>query len=234
MAEDEETTEVPAIASCGCPPDYCDREDGARYIDASSCRRVLEERTAERQVEEMQKRKEAGRLGRDELFMAVAELYAQRSTCLRGHTAAVIVRGRHQIGVGYNGAPPGLPHCTEVGCEPDRAAVEKSISRMRSYMPPPSEHAVQSEAVARALDELGCQRAIHAELNAIAHAARYGISTHGCTMYSLSAPCLKCAQAIISAGISALIWKNPYRADRLDLLEEAGVNVMQMVGSDGG
>lgn len=57
------------------------------------------------------------RLARSELLMQVAELYAQRSSCTRGHVGAVIVRDGRIISAGYNGAPPGMAHCLDVGCE---------------------------------------------------------------------------------------------------------------------
>jgi dCMP deaminase len=53
---------------------------------------------------------------RDKLFLAVAFLFAEHSTCVRGHVGAVIAREGRIIATGYNGAPPGMPHCTEVGC----------------------------------------------------------------------------------------------------------------------
>ena len=46
----------------------------------------------------------------DEYFMQMAELTAQRSTCLRRHVGAVIVKDKHIIATGYNGAPKGLRH----------------------------------------------------------------------------------------------------------------------------
>lgn len=57
------------------------------------------------------------RLSRPELFMAVAQLYAQRSSCLRANVGAVAVRDGRIVATGYVGAPKGLPHCYEVGCE---------------------------------------------------------------------------------------------------------------------
>ncbi len=51
----------------------------------------------------------------DEYFMQMAELTAQRSTCLRRHVGAVIVKDKHIIATGYNGAPKGLRHCAECG-----------------------------------------------------------------------------------------------------------------------
>ena len=52
----------------------------------------------------------------DEYFMRIARDVATRSTCLRRHVGAVIVRERRILSTGYNGSPPGQPHCYEVGC----------------------------------------------------------------------------------------------------------------------
>ena len=41
----------------------------------------------------------------DEYFMEMAELTAKRSTCMRRSVGAVIVKDRHAIATGYNGAP---------------------------------------------------------------------------------------------------------------------------------
>lgn len=48
--------------------------------------------------------------------MQIARDVATRSTCLRRHVGAVLVRDRRILSTGYNGSPPGQPHCTEVGC----------------------------------------------------------------------------------------------------------------------
>lgn len=52
----------------------------------------------------------------DEYFMQIARDVSTRSTCERRHVGAVIVRDRRILSTGYNGSPPGQPHCTEVGC----------------------------------------------------------------------------------------------------------------------
>ncbi|MDD5110631.1 MAG: dCMP deaminase family protein [Patescibacteria group bacterium] len=51
----------------------------------------------------------------DDYFMAIAKLVATRSTCDRLHAGAVLVKDKRIISTGYNGSPPGLPHCDDVG-----------------------------------------------------------------------------------------------------------------------
>ena len=46
----------------------------------------------------------------DEYFMEMAELTAKRSTCMRRSVDAVIVKDRHAIATGFNGAPRGIAH----------------------------------------------------------------------------------------------------------------------------
>ncbi|NMP22594.1 deoxycytidylate deaminase [Sulfobacillus harzensis] len=49
-------------------------------------------------------------------FLEMSLLVATRSTCPRRQVGAVLVRDQRVIATGYNGAPHGQPHCTEVGC----------------------------------------------------------------------------------------------------------------------
>lgn len=51
-----------------------------------------------------------------EYFTQMSQLVATRSTCPRRNVGAVLVRDHRVIASGYNGAPSGQPHCTEVGC----------------------------------------------------------------------------------------------------------------------
>lgn len=52
----------------------------------------------------------------DEYFMALAHLAAVMGTCPKRKVGAVTVRDKRVLTTGFNGAPPGMPHCTEVGC----------------------------------------------------------------------------------------------------------------------
>jgi len=52
----------------------------------------------------------------DEYFLQISDLVASRATCPRLKVGAILVKDRKIISTGYNGAPKGIPDCTEVGC----------------------------------------------------------------------------------------------------------------------
>ena len=52
---------------------------------------------------------------------------------------------------------------------------------------------------------------IHAELNAILHAARQGVSIKGSAIYISLSPCLKCSAMIAQAGIKRVVYADEYR-----------------------
>lgn len=54
-------------------------------------------------------------MDRNEYFMQIAELTAKRGTCDRARVGAIAVKNKRIIMSGYNGSPPGLPHCDDVG-----------------------------------------------------------------------------------------------------------------------
>lgn len=53
-------------------------------------------------------------------------------------------------------------------------------------------------------------RAVHAEMAALSDAARRGVSIKGCTMYVTTFPCHLCARHIVAAGITKLVYIEPY------------------------
>lgn len=72
------------------------------------------------------------------------------------------------------------------------------------------------------LDDGGCVRTVHAESNAIAFAAKSGISTNRATLYCTHAPCLNCAKLILNSGIRKFYYEVPYRlTDGLDLIKRS-------------
>jgi dCMP deaminase len=52
----------------------------------------------------------------DHVYMAIAEIVALRSTCLRGKVGAVIVKDTRIVSIGYNGSPSGMAQCDQCGC----------------------------------------------------------------------------------------------------------------------
>ncbi|MGE5554133.1 MAG: deoxycytidylate deaminase [Betaproteobacteria bacterium] len=121
----------------------------------------------------------------DDYFMEIAALVAKRSTCLRRQVGAVVVKEKHILATGYNGAPAGLRHCEEVGCLRERLGV-----------PSGERHEL-------------C-RAIHAEQNAIVQAALHGTALKGGTLYVTHQPCVLCAKLLINAGIVRIVFAGEY------------------------
>lgn len=145
----------------------------------------------------------------DEYFMEMAKLTAQRSTCMRRHVGAVIVKDCRAIATGYNGAPRGLVHCEENG------------GCLRQKMGIPSG---QRQELCRAL---------HAEQNAIIQAASMGHAIEGGTIYITHQPCVVCAKMIINAGIRRIVVEEGYPDQlALEILEEAGLAVERLENID--
>jgi len=122
---------------------------------------------------------------RDTFFFNILQEVRKRSTCLRAQDAALIVRGLQIISTGYSGAPSGLPHCDEVGCIREKLGIP---SGQRQEL---------------------C-RGAHAESNAVAYAARYGISVEGATLYCTRHPCAYCSKVIVNAGIARVVYLEDY------------------------
>ena len=141
----------------------------------------------------------------DEYFMEMAQLTAKRSTCMRRSVGAIIVKDRHIVATGYNGAPRGIRHCAERG----------GCMREKLGVPSGERHEL-------------CM-ALHAEQNAIIQAATLGVSIEDATIYVTHQPCVICAKMIINAGIKRIVVKEGY-PDKLavDILDEAGLKVVMI------
>lgn len=144
----------------------------------------------------------------DDYFMRITKEVAKRSTCLRRQVGAILVKDKHILTTGYNGAPTGLPHCDDVGCLRERLAV------------PSGERA-----------EL-C-RGLHAEQNAIIQAAVHGVQIRGATVYSTTQPCILCTKMLINAGVVRIVYEGSY-PDELSrsMMDEAGLEIV--LWKDGG
>ena len=71
------------------------------------------------------------------------------------------------------------------------------------------------------------QATVHAEQNAIADAARRGVSVAGSTAYVSHFPCINCAKVLAAAGVRIVKYHVDYSNDPLvaDLLADAGVTI---------
>jgi len=136
-------------------------------------------------------------------FMSIAELVAQRATCLRRQVGAVLVRDKRIITTGYNGAPANIQHCLDIGCIREQRGV-----------PSGERHEL-------------C-RGLHAEQNAIIQAALHGVSVAGATLYCTNLPCAICTKMLINARVVEICYKDGY-PDPLAtaLLSEAGIALVR-------
>ena len=144
----------------------------------------------------------------DTYFIKLALLVAERSTCLRHHVGAVVVRDKRILTTGYNGAASGVKDCVELGC-----------LRNKLKIPSGKMHEI-------------C-RAIHAEQNAIIQAGLHGITIKGATIYCTHSPCILCAKMLVNAGIVRFVTCNTYPDKSFkELFKEAGIK-FEVTGKPG-
>lgn len=122
----------------------------------------------------------------DEYFLKIVELIGSRGTCDRGRSGCVIAKEKRILSTGYVGSPVGTRHCDSIGHEM---------------------HTVKHEDKR---ETRHCIRTSHAELNAIANAARFGIPLEGATLYCHMTPCYTCAKLIINSGIKRVVCNLDY------------------------
>lgn len=139
----------------------------------------------------------------DEYFLDISKAVAKRATCNRGRSGCVIAKNKQILVTGYVGSPAGLPHCDEVG------HLMKTVIH---------EDGSQSQH---------CMRTTHAEQNAIAQAAKLGISIEGSTIYVRMTPCATCARMIITSGIKKVFCENRYHAGKEseEMFSKAGISI---------
>jgi dCMP deaminase len=142
----------------------------------------------------------------DTYFLRIAQLVAQRSTCLRRQVGAVIVRDNRLLATGYNGAPNNVAHCFQLpgGCLRE---ARKIPSGERQEL---------------------C-RGLHAEQNAILQAAAFGVSLKGGDCYCTHQPCVTCAKMLINAGIKRVVFLGDYPDElSLEMLKEAKITLERL------
>lgn len=56
------------------------------------------------------------RIERRDLMLSISRLVGQRGTCPRARVGCVIELNGRILSTGYNGSPPGEPHCDDINC----------------------------------------------------------------------------------------------------------------------
>ena len=123
-------------------------------------------------------------------YLDLAEVVSERSTCIRRHYGAVIVKDDEVIATGDVGAPRGRANCNEVGyCTRERLQVPRG-------------------------ERYELCRSVHAEANAIISAARSEMI--GSSLYLVgkevksgdyvdnASSCAMCKRLVINAGIATV------------------------------
>ena len=140
----------------------------------------------------------------DTYFMNMAFLVSTRTTCRRRSVGAVIVKDQRILSTGYNGAPKGVKDCLELGF----------CVRQQQQVPSGQRHEL-------------C-RGVHAEQNAIANAAYFGVAINSASIYMTQNPCNICTKILINSGIRKIIYANRYMDDlSSELLKESNIEVQK-------
>jgi len=143
----------------------------------------------------------------DTYFMDIAYMVSTRSRCSRRHVGALLVQGKKLLGTAYNGAPMGVPDCSEAGCmivEEYETAVVDSKEQM--------------------VKKQRCIRTIHAEQNLLLFTDR--IDREGSTIYVTDQPCWTCANMLANSGVIEIVYHRPYLKDSgkvIELMEKKGI-----------
>lgn len=85
------------------------------------------------------------------------------------------------------------------------------------------------EARIRNLIEFG--RVVHAEMNALAEAARHGQRVQDSTLYCTTFPCHICARHLIAAGVKAVVFIEPYPKSMTKTLYDAEIKADETSGT---
>ncbi|WP_128896481.1 deoxycytidylate deaminase [Longirhabdus pacifica] len=131
----------------------------------------------------------------DTYFMDIAYMASTRSRCHRRKVGAVLVQGKKLLGSAYNGAPMGMPDCSEAGC----MIVEQY--EMETF-----------EDRQEMVKKQRCVRTIHAEQNLLLFTDRR--DREGSSVYVTDQPCWTCANMLANSGIKEVVYHREYNKDR--------------------
>jgi dCMP deaminase len=150
-------------------------------------------------------------------FWHMTNVVASNSQCLSVKIGAVIVKDNVVVSTGYNGPPRGLPRCDERYGRDD--LLDRYVSKSMDPQPALRERVGVCPRYALGFSSselLDLCPAAHAEANAIASAARLGVSVKNAVMFvNCQVPCKNCLALIINSGISKVVCRRLDNYDRL-------------------
>jgi dCMP deaminase len=131
----------------------------------------------------------------NEYFLAMAKIVSTRSTCSSRPVGCVITLDNRILVTGYNGAPPGEPHCT------DQSEGGKLYCARRAKKIPD-------------VHKYNFCHSLHAEHNAVSQADRlgYGPLLKGATLYITLSPCVNCIETLVRHGVSRVYYELAYKS----------------------
>lgn len=132
----------------------------------------------------------------------------KNSTCARLNVAAIIVKDGRIINSGWNGSMPKQEHCIDVFANWDKTSPEFYVAH----------------------GEWSRRHESHAEISAIATAAKLGIAVDGWDMAVTYSPCGPCAKTIVMAGIKKVYYLTKYDRDPegIEILLDNGLQCIQL------
>lgn len=85
------------------------------------------------------------------------------------------------------------------------------------------------DEVGHMLESDHCVATIHAEQNAIIHAAKNGVSIDGADIYITASPCWSCFKSIANSGLRRIVYGEFYRDTRIfDVATRLGIDLLHL------
>lgn len=148
----------------------------------------------------------------DTYFMDIAYMVSTRSRCPRRHVGAVLVQGKKLLGAAYNGAPMGIPDCSEIGC----MIVEQYEK-------------IVMNGLVKMMKKQRCTRTIHAEQNLLLFTNWN--DREGSLVYVTDQPCWTCANMLANSGVAEIVYHRPYSKDNdqvIMIMQRKGILFRQL------
>ncbi len=163
---------------------------------------------------------------KNKLFISMAKLVAQQSTCARLKVGAVLVKDNRVISIGFNGVPSGREHCED--------HFKKIYEREFADKYKTLEEFFKSQDFYQIHGAFSNDNELHAEQNALLFAAKSGIATDNSDLYITFSPCVHCAKVIIASGIKRVYFSELYdrSLEGVNLLGKNGIECIHLQEKD--